>query len=85
MSATAKLFMHGRSQAVRLPKEFRLPGTQAKVTRVGNAVLLEPIEAEKPFDADAFWAKLDALGARDFLPDGVPDDPPVEPEDFSLD
>jgi hypothetical protein len=26
-NTTAKLFMHGRSQAVRLPKEFRLPGT----------------------------------------------------------
>jgi antitoxin VapB len=66
MSATAKIFQHGRSQAVRLPKEFRLPGKEAKVTRVGNAVLLEPIEEQKPFDADAFWAKLDALGARDF-------------------
>ncbi|MBV9290273.1 MAG: AbrB/MazE/SpoVT family DNA-binding domain-containing protein [Hyphomicrobiales bacterium] len=66
MSATAKIFQHGRSQAVRLPKEFRLPGKEVKVTRVGNALLLEPIEDQKPFDADAFWAKLDALGARDF-------------------
>ena len=32
MSATAKLFMHGRSQAVRLPKEFRLPGTEVRVS-----------------------------------------------------
>ena len=85
MAATAKLFMHGRSQAVRLPKEFRLPGKEAKVTRVGNAVLLEPIEEQAPFDADAFWAKLDALGARDFLPEGVPDDPPLEPDDISFD
>jgi len=66
VSATAKIFQHGRSQAVRLPKEFRLPGKEVKVTRVGNALLLEPIEDQKPFDADAFWAKLDALGARDF-------------------
>jgi antitoxin VapB len=66
MSATAKIFMHGRSQAVRLPKEFRLPGKEVSVRRVGNAVLLEPIDDKKPFDAEAFWAKIDALGGRDF-------------------
>jgi antitoxin VapB len=42
--ATAKLFMHGRSQAVRLPKEFRLPGTEVRVRRVGRVVLLEPLD-----------------------------------------
>jgi antitoxin VapB len=66
MAATAKIFMHGRSQAVRLPKEFRLPGKEVRVTQVGEAVLLEPIDETKPFDAEAFWAKIDALGARDF-------------------
>lgn len=85
MSATAKLFKHGRSQAVRLPKDFRLPGNEVRVTRVGDAVLLEPMEDRKSFDAEAFWARLDALGARDFLPDGLPDDPPLKPEDLSLD
>jgi antitoxin VapB len=85
MAATAKIFMHGRSQAVRLPKEFRLPGKEVKVTRVGNAVLLEPIEEQKLFDPVAFWAKLDALGARDFLPEGLPDDPPLEPDAISFD
>ena len=85
VAATAKIFMHGRSQAVRLPKEFRLPGKEVRVTRVGDAVLLEPIDEQRPFDAEAFWAKLDALGARDFLPDGLPDDPPPPEVDFSLD
>jgi len=65
MSATAKLFMHGRSQAVRLPKEFRLPGTEVKVSRQGDKVILEPME-KKPFDAEALWAKIDALGGGDF-------------------
>ena len=73
MSARAKLFMHGRSQAVRLPKEFRFQGKEVKVTKIGDAVLLEPLEEQKPFHADAFWAKLDALGARDF-PDIGDDD-----------
>ena len=74
MSATGKIFMHGRSQAVRLPKEFRLPGKEARVTRVGNAVLLEPIEAEKPFDAKAFWAKIDALRGDEPFPEVTDDD-----------
>jgi antitoxin VapB len=78
--ATAKLFQHGRSQAVRLPKEFRLPGTEVRVSKVGDKVVLEPIEAE-PFDVDAWRERLSALGAKDFLPDGIPDDPPLRPED----
>ena len=44
MSATAKLFTHGRSQAVRLPKEFRFEGAQVRVSRVGDKVILEPME-----------------------------------------
>lgn len=80
---TAKLFMHGRSQAVRLPKAFRFEGTEVRVSRVGDKVILEPMETP-PFDFEAWRAKLDALGARDFLPDGLPDDPPVAPEDFGI-
>jgi antitoxin VapB len=79
MSTTAKLFMHGRSQAVRLPKEFRFEGTEVRVKRIGNMVILEPME-KPPIDFDKFWAELDGLGARDFLPDGIPHDPPAEPD-----
>jgi antitoxin VapB len=73
MSATAKLFMHGRSQAVRLPKEFRFEGTEVRVSKVGDKVILEPLN-KQPFDAEAWFARLDELGGRDFLPDGIPDD-----------
>lgn len=38
--ARAKLFFHGRSQAVRLPKEFRFEGTEVFVRRVGADVVL---------------------------------------------
>jgi antitoxin VapB len=41
---TAKLFQNGQSQAVRLPKEFRLPGKEVYVKRVGAAVVLLPQE-----------------------------------------
>ena len=39
---TAKLFQNGRSQAVRLPKEFRFEGTEVLIKRVGDAVVLLP-------------------------------------------
>lgn len=42
MEATAKLFINGRSQAVRLPKEFRFKGTEVKIRKEGRKVILEP-------------------------------------------
>ena len=41
---TAKLFQNGSSQAVRLPKAFRIPGKEVKIFKKGNQVILEPIE-----------------------------------------
>ncbi len=41
---TAKLFQNGRSQAVRLPKEYRFEGAEIGVGRMGNAVLLYPLD-----------------------------------------
>ena len=35
--------MNGRSQSVRLPKEFRLPGRLVSIRKVGDGVLLEPL------------------------------------------
>lgn len=40
--ATAKLFRNGRSQAVRLPKEFRFEGEEVSIRREGRSVILEP-------------------------------------------
>ena len=77
--STAKLFMHGRSQAVRLPKEYRFEGEEVCVSKVGNKVILEPLQ-KPPFDVDAWYARVDALGGADFLPDGAPDDPPSQPD-----
>ncbi len=81
---TAKLFMHGRSQAVRLPKEFRFSGTEVRVSKIGDKVILEPIE-KPPFDVKAWRAKLRALGAADFLPEGRPEQPPMPDDDISFD
>ncbi|MBM3532140.1 MAG: AbrB/MazE/SpoVT family DNA-binding domain-containing protein [Alphaproteobacteria bacterium] len=84
-SGTAKLFKHGRSQAVRLPKEFRLPGTEVRVRRVGRGVLLEPI-AQTREEIRAIFAEIDRLGGIDFLPEGRPKQPPMPPsKDVSFD
>ena len=80
MPATAKIFMHGRSQAVRLPKEFRFEGKEVHVSRVGDKVILEPV-AEKPFDPDTLWAAIDALGGADFLDGVASDDLPAAPDE----
>lgn len=50
---TAKIFWSGRSQAVRLPKAFRLDGSEVRIRRHGAAIVLEPI-------ADN-WIWLDTL------------------------
>jgi antitoxin VapB len=73
MSITTKLFTRGGVQAVRLPKECRFEGKQVRISRVGNQVILEPLKRKR-------FARLDESGARDSVPDGISDDPPVEPD-----
>jgi antitoxin VapB len=73
---TAKLFKHGRSQAVRLPKEFRLPGKEVRVRRVGRAVVLEPLDRDRE-TMEAIFARIDREGGADFLPEGRPEQPPM--------
>ena len=80
--ATAKLFMHGRSQAVRLPKAFRLPGRQVRVTRSGHGVLLEPL-ASTPEEIRAIFAEIDALSNEPFMPESR--EQPAMPRDDDVD
>jgi antitoxin VapB len=62
----AKLFRNGRSQAVRLPQEFRFEGKQVRVRRVGDAVVLEPLIS----DLKEWFAKFDSLNPAPFLTRG---------------
>ena len=50
---TAKLFKNGRSQAVRLPKKYALPGDEVYVKRVNGIVMLIPKDEDpwQPFTA----------------------------------
>ena len=75
MESTAKLFQNGRSQAVRLPKEFRFKGSEVKIRKKGRQVILEPLDqTEWP---KGFW---DA-----FTPDPEFDIPePLPSKNFQL-
>ena len=74
----AKLFQHGGSQAVRLPKAFRLPGAEVKVSRTARGVLLEPLRA----DAEERRLKFFALAGS--CPD-LADVPPHTAQDIPRD
>jgi antitoxin VapB len=65
MSKLAKIFVNGRSQAVRLPQEFRFSGTQVRVTRHGRGVLLEPLSPT----VDDWFAELDRFKGEKFPAD----------------
>lgn len=52
---TAKIFKHGNSQAVRLPKEFRFAGSEVQIKRLGAGVLLLP----NPTSYEQIMAVLD--------------------------
>jgi antitoxin VapB len=56
METTAKLFKNGRSQAVRIPKEFRFKGSEVKIRKEGNKVILEPLESSDW--PPQFWEKF---------------------------
>jgi antitoxin VapB len=68
--AEAKLFWNGRSQAVRLPKEFRFEGERVRVTRMGAGVLLEPVPDPKKETIEELFARMDAMGADPIFPEG---------------
>ncbi|WP_428484763.1 antitoxin [Rhodopila sp.] len=70
---TAKIFWTGRSQAVRLPKDFRFDGNEVRIRRHGNAVILEPIaqnwkwldEIIGPLDSDFVQAMTEQPDQQD--------------------
>jgi len=73
----AKVFQNGRSQAVRLPKEFRFDGEEVYVHKVGNAVVLLPVQ----HSWDSFFRALDVF-SDDFMQEGR-QQPEVQERDFS--
>jgi antitoxin VapB len=76
-SGIARIFKHGRSQAVRLPLAFRLPGDRVRVRRVERGILLEPIVT----DLDTWFRELDRFADVPFMDDGRRQPPMPEAED----
>jgi antitoxin VapB len=56
-TARAKLFMHGGSQAVRLPKEFRFEGAEVTIRKEGDRVILQPVRR----DTKKLWEEIDRI------------------------
>ena len=62
----AKLFKNGRSQAVRLPREFRFEGDRVRIRKTKSGVLLEPIIS----DAQQWFASMDRVSSEPILKNG---------------
>ena len=70
---TARVFTNGRSQAVRIPKEFRFDVDEVYVNKIGDTLILTPTKSlAEAFDRGA------SMLTEDFLVDGVPESTPSE-------
>lgn len=69
-----KLFKNGRSQAVRIPREFELPGEDAIIRKEGDRLIIEPVQKKSLI---ALMDTLDPLD-EDFPPIDDPPPGPVE-------
>ena len=74
---TAKVFSSGRSQAVRIPKEYRFDSEEVFINRVGDAVILTPVGKAR----DVFREGLSGF-TDDFLAEGRPAQLPTEREEL---
>lgn len=75
--AYARVFQSGNSQAVRLPKAFRLNADRVEIFRRGDEIVLR----EQPVNAAAIFDVLAEL-PDDFMADGRDDTPPQSRESF---
>lgn len=73
-----KLFKNGRSQAVRIPREFELPGDEAIMRKEGERLVIEPV---RKAGVRALLATLATLSPIDEEWPEI-DDPPAEPVDL---
>lgn len=77
----AKLFRNNRSQAVRIPVEFELPGDRVLIHREGDKLIIEPVSSPANIiELLAQWRKEPPLAPHDDF--AVIEDRPVQPEDI---
>ena len=79
-SRQVSLFRNGSNQAVRIPREFEMPGTHATITRDGGRLIIEPVS--EPEDDLLTWLQSlppedrqigDAPGEEDLAPLDTPE------------
>ncbi|MFT4078679.1 antitoxin [Rhodomicrobium lacus] len=75
MERQVKLFKNGRNQAVRIPREFELPGDEAIMRKEGDKLIIEPMRK---------LSLLELLDTLEPVEDEFPEieDLPPEPVDF---
>ena len=77
----ARLFRNNRSQAVRIPVEFELPGDRVLIHREGSRLIIEPVtRPTNVVELLAQWRQEAPLGPEDQFPSI--EDVPAEPEDI---
>ena len=64
-----KLFRNGRNQAIRIPREFELPGEDAIIRRDGDRLIIEPVRLK---------SLLSLLATLSPIDEGFPDIPELE-------
>ena len=84
MSITAKLFMSGRSQAIRLPAKLRIAAKEVQIEQIGTGLWIQP-QPEPAHDMGmwlkSFYASTEPL-PDDFL--ATRQDPPAQARDWSI-
>lgn len=68
-----RLFKNGRNQALRIPREFELPGNEAIIRKEGERLIIEPVERRSLLALLANWEPLDEEfpEIQDFPPESV--------------
>lgn len=74
----AKIFRTGGSQAVRLPRECQMPGSEVAVLQEGHRLILEPVN--KRGWSRAFLEMISSPAPKDLLPERV--QPAMQERDF---
>ncbi|HEY7213834.1 MAG TPA: AbrB/MazE/SpoVT family DNA-binding domain-containing protein [Thermoanaerobaculia bacterium] len=70
-----RLFRNGRNQAVRIPRDLELPGSEALLRKVGDRLIVEPLPRRSVLEILSTWEPLD---------EEFPDIDDPEPDDVSL-
>ena len=73
MTLIAKVFKNGRSQAIRIPKEYRVDSDEVYIEKVGDTLIIRPKKEDK---WDNFFEQLKEVDTKDFMKDR--EQPPVQ-------